>query len=146
MYTVVIDLFRNSSIAVMAAAVADYTPKEVSAQKIKKGRELLNVELVKTRDILKSLGSVKTDHQFLVGFALETENEQENAINKLSSKNADLIVLNSLKDASAGFGKDTNKVTIFDKAKTAYAFEAKSKKLVANDIVDLIIKKINEKA
>lgn len=146
MCTVVIDLFQNSSIAVMAAAVADYTPKKVSAQKIKKSGEQLNVDLVRTTDILKSLGSVKTDKQFLVGFALETENEQENALNKLSSKNADLIILNSLKDASAGFGKDTNKVTIFDKAKTVYDFEAKSKKLVANDIVDLIVKKINEKA
>lgn len=144
MYNVARDVFTTCHIAVMAAAVADYTPKVTSERKIKKDEGELYLELIKTKDVLKTLGSVKTDKQFLVGFALETENEHENALNKLSSKNADLIVLNSLRDASAGFGKDTNKVTIFDKAKNEYAFEAKSKKLVANDIVDLIIKKLNE--
>ncbi|MCW3106097.1 MAG: coaBC [Segetibacter sp.] len=139
-------LFPASDIIVMAAAVADYTPKVIASEKIKKSEEEFHLELMKTKDILKSLGSLKNDKQFLVGFALETENEHKNALNKLSTKNADLIVLNSLKDASAGFGKDTNKVTIFDKAQNAYAFEAKSKKLVAKDIVDLIIKKLNEKA
>jgi phosphopantothenoylcysteine decarboxylase/phosphopantothenate--cysteine ligase len=102
--------------------------------------------LVKTKDILKSLGEIKTDSQFLVGFALETENEEENALTKLLSKNADLIVLNKLNDPLAGFGKNTNKVTIFDRARNGYAYEAKSKRLVANDIIDLIIKKLNEKA
>jgi phosphopantothenoylcysteine decarboxylase/phosphopantothenate--cysteine ligase len=131
---------------VMSAAVADYAPSFFAEQKIKKKEDRLQIELTKTKDILKTLGSLKTDQQFLVGFALETENEIDNALNKLSSKNADLIVLNTLKDATAGFGKDTNKVTIFDKEKKAFVFEAKSKRLVANDIVDLIIKKINEKA
>lgn len=146
MYDAAKTLFPASQIAVMAAAVADYTPKTVSAEKIKKIGDELLLELTKTQDILQTLGSLKSDTQFLVGFALETENEYENALKKLSSKNADLIVLNSLKDATAGFGKDTNKVTIFDKARNTYAFEAKSKKLVAKDIVDLIIKKLNEKA
>ncbi len=141
MYEAAINLFAGSDIAIMSAAVADYTPKSVSVHKIKKSGEQLTVEMIKTKDILKSLGAIKNSHQFIVGFALETENEQENAINKLKSKNADLIVLNTLKDKDAGFGKDTNKVTIFDKETNVYAFEAKSKKLVANDIVELIIKK-----
>jgi len=146
MYEEALALFPASDIAVMAAAVADYTSKVVANEKIKKSEDELTLHLIKTKDILKSLGSFKSAEQFLVGFALETENEHENALNKLVSKNADLIVLNSLKDATAGFGKETNKVTIFDKEKNAYAFEAKSKKLVAEDIVDLIIKKLNEKA
>ncbi|HEX8279560.1 MAG TPA: phosphopantothenoylcysteine decarboxylase, partial [Segetibacter sp.] len=136
----------NSNITVMAAAVADYSPKTISSQKIKKSGDELLVELTKTKDILQTVGSLKNDKQFVVGFALETENEQENALKKLRSKNADLIVLNSLKDATAGFGKDTNKVTIFDTAGNTYGFEAKSKNAVAKDIVDLIIKKLNEKA
>jgi phosphopantothenoylcysteine decarboxylase/phosphopantothenate--cysteine ligase len=146
MYAQVEADFPTSNIAVMAAAVADYTPTTTSQEKIKKSQEQFNLELTKTKDILKSMGALKSNKQFLVGFALETENEQENALKKLASKNADLIVLNSLKDTSAGFGKDTNKVTIFDGEGHAFAFEAKSKKLVANDIVDLIIKKLNEKA
>ncbi|GEO10407.1 bifunctional phosphopantothenoylcysteine decarboxylase/phosphopantothenate--cysteine ligase CoaBC [Segetibacter aerophilus] len=146
MYTQVEALFPTSHVAVMAAAVADYAPTTVAGEKIKKSHELLTLKLTKTKDILKSMGALKSNKQFLVGFALETENEQENALKKLSSKNADLIVLNSLKDTSAGFGKDTNKVTIFDREGQAFDFEPKSKKLVANDIVDLIIKKLNEKA
>jgi phosphopantothenoylcysteine decarboxylase/phosphopantothenate--cysteine ligase len=138
-------LFPSTDITVMAAAVADYTPKLVAKEKIKKKEDELHLELIKTKDILKSLGALKNDNQFLVGFALETENEHENAKKKLLFKNADLIVLNSLRDASAGFGKDTNKVTMFDKAGHVFEFEAKSKKLVAIDIVDLIIKKLNEK-
>jgi phosphopantothenoylcysteine decarboxylase/phosphopantothenate--cysteine ligase len=146
MYQQVIPLFSKVTLAVMAAAVADYTPRFTFEHKIKKHEDVFNVELSKTKDILKELGALKGNGQFLVGFALETENEAENALKKLSSKNADLIVLNSLQDVEAGFGKETNKVTIFDKARNRYAFEAKSKKLVANDIVDLIIKKLNEKA
>jgi len=106
----------------------------------------MQIDLVKTNDILKTLGFSKSKEQFIVGFALETENEIENALDKLLSKNADLIVLNSLKDPNAGFGKDTNKVTIFDRDRKAFVFEAKSKRLVANDIVDLIKNKMNEKA
>ena len=138
--------FLHSEVVVMAAAVADYKPKVIVKEKIKKQQEEFSLELIKTKDILKTFGSVKKENQFLVGFALETENEFENALNKLSTKNADLIVLNSLKDATAGFGKDTNKVTIFDRAGNVYSFESKPKKLVAKDIVDLIIKKLNEKA
>lgn len=139
-------VFQHCDIAVMAAAVADYTPAVIASQKIKKSEDVFKLELMKTQDILKTLGSQKNEQQMLVGFALETENERENALKKLLNKNADLIVLNSLQNTLAGFGKDTNKVTIFDKEGTTYAFEPKSKKLVAKDIVDLIIKKLNEKA
>ncbi|WP_018616181.1 bifunctional phosphopantothenoylcysteine decarboxylase/phosphopantothenate--cysteine ligase CoaBC [Segetibacter koreensis] len=145
MYNACLSHFVDADIAVMAAAVADYTPVHVSPGKIKKNNDSIQLELTKTKDILRSLGEIKNERQFLVGFALETENENENAIKKLSEKNADLIVLNSLKDEAAGFGKDTNKVTIFDRDRNAYSFEAKSKTLVATDIVDLIIKKLNEK-
>jgi phosphopantothenoylcysteine decarboxylase/phosphopantothenate--cysteine ligase len=138
--------FEDVDVAVMAAAVADYKPANISSQKIKKKDDVLDFRLTKTVDILKSLGSIKAQNQVLVGFALETENERENALKKLSSKNADLIVLNSLNDPQAGFGKDTNKVTIFDNLGNSYGFDAKTKRLVANDIVDLIIKKLNEKA
>lgn len=147
MFEEVIGQFPSADIAVMAAAVADYTPKVVAQHKIKKaGEESLTIELVKTKDILKALGAMKQSHQLLVGFALETNNEQENALKKLNEKNADLIVLNSLNDASAGFGKDTNKVTIFEKNGTSYMFDTKSKTEVANDIVELIISKLHEKA
>ena len=122
MYEEALALFPASDIAVMAAAVADYTSKVVANEKIKKSEDELTLHLIKTKDILKSLGSFKSAEQFLVGFALETENEHENALNKLVSKNADLIVLNSLKDATAGFGKETNKVTIFDKEKKCLCF------------------------
>jgi phosphopantothenoylcysteine decarboxylase/phosphopantothenate--cysteine ligase len=102
-------------IAIMAAAVADYRPAEVATQKIKKQSEELVVRLKRTNDILGTLGKHKKDVQLLVGFALETENEKENALKKLTAKGADLIVLNSLRDTEAGFGKDTNKISIFIK-------------------------------
>jgi phosphopantothenoylcysteine decarboxylase/phosphopantothenate--cysteine ligase len=145
MYNECLNDFEDSHIAVMAAAVADYTPKTVAVNKIKKNSDQFLLELVKTKDILKSLGAMKHEKQLLVGFALETDNEIENARKKLLEKNADLIVLNSLKDEEAGFGKDTNKITIFDRNSESFAFEAKSKTLVAADIVDLIIKKLHEK-
>lgn len=145
MYNACMTHFVSSDIAVMAAAVADYTPATVSTRKIKKSDEHLHLELIKTKDILQSLGAIKSDKQMLVGFALETDNEKENAQKKLSGKNADLIVLNSLKDTAAGFGKDTNKITIFDRHNKSYSFEAKNKTHVADDIVDLIIKKIHER-
>ena len=126
-------------IMVMAAAVADYTPIEVAEQKIKKANGNLDLTFTKTEDVLLSLGKNKKEGQVLIGFALETENEKENAIKKLESKNADLIVLNSLRDAEAGFGKDTNKVTIFYKNGKEKSFEAKPKNMVAKDIVDAII-------
>ena len=141
MYDACSAVFGDMDIAVMAAAVADYTITVVETEKIKKKEDFLNLHLSKTRDILKSLGEVKSNKQFLVGFALETNNEKENAVKKLSSKNADLIVLNSLKDEAAGFGKATNKVTIFDRYQNEFAYEAKSKELVAKDIVELIHKK-----
>ncbi|MCY7421898.1 MAG: bifunctional phosphopantothenoylcysteine decarboxylase/phosphopantothenate--cysteine ligase CoaBC [Chitinophagaceae bacterium] len=141
MYTACISIFPEMDIAVMAAAVADYTIADISTEKIKKNENFLDIHLTKTKDILKNLGELKNDRQFLVGFALETTNEKENALQKLKSKNADLIVLNSLKDVEAGFGKVTNKVTIFDKDENEFSYEAKSKLLVAKDIVELIHKK-----
>ena len=145
MYNACLEQFSDMDISVMAAAVADYTPVSVADQKIKKSSGSLAIDLEKTTDILKTLGAKKADHQFVAGFALETENEKENALAKLKSKNADLIVLNSLNDEDAGFGKESNKVTIFDKEGNEYAYPAKSKQLVAIDIVDLIIKKIHAK-
>ncbi len=134
--------FVKVDIAVMAAAVADYSPQEVAPEKIKKSDELFHLNLKKTKDILKGLGELKQKGQLLVGFALETENEIENALKKLINKNADMIVLNTLKDPQAGFGKDTNQITILDHEKKI-DFEAKSKREVARDIVEVIVKKIN---
>ncbi len=141
MYEACTVLFPQVDVAIMAAAVADYSVPDVSTEKIKKVEEGLNLYLTKTRDILKQLGEMKTEKQYLVGFALETFNEKNNALKKLRNKNADLIVLNSLKDEAAGFGKPTNKVTIFDREENEYTYEAKSKALVAKDIVELIYKK-----
>lgn len=133
---------KDFDIAVMAAAVADYTPMEVATQKLKKKEEGLSIQLKKTKDILAAIGKEKTDRQILVGFALETENEEENAKKKLEGKNADIIVLNSLNDKGAGFKNDTNKVTLFYKDKAKKVFDLKSKELVAKDIVDAIIELI----
>jgi phosphopantothenoylcysteine decarboxylase / phosphopantothenate---cysteine ligase len=133
---------RNSNlfdIVVMAAAVADYTPVIVSDQKIKKKDGELTVHLKKTKDILGSLGKSKSNGQILVGFALETQNEVVNARTKLEEKNVDMIVLNSLQDEGAGFGHDTNKVTLFFKNRNEKQIELKSKSALAKDIVDAII-------
>ncbi len=146
MFEACINNFGDVDIAVMSAAVADYSPAAIATQKIKKAEEAFSLFLTKTKDILKHLGTLKSDRQVLVGFALETENERQNAIGKLTAKNADMIVLNSMNDVEAGFGKPTNKVTIFDKEGLDYTFEAKSKTLVANDIINLIIKRIHDKA
>jgi phosphopantothenoylcysteine decarboxylase/phosphopantothenate--cysteine ligase len=132
--------FDQVNIAIMAAAVADYTPEQAASEKIKKKDDNWSLSFTKTRDILKSLGKEKKTGQILVGFALETNNEKANALEKLKSKNADFIVLNSLRDPGAGFGHDTNKVTIFDKSGQEYAFEMKSKTEVASDIIDVIIR------
>ncbi len=132
--------FPTTDLAVMAAAVADFTPVQRAEQKIKKTDANLDIVLTKTKDILKSLGNKKRKNQVLVGFALETSNETAHAIEKLDKKNADMIVLNSLNDPGAGFGYDTNKVTIFQKGGHQYNFEIKSKADVAKDIVDTIIK------
>ena len=133
-------LHLDYDIAVMAAAVADFTPANPSPQKIKKeGGEELTINLKRTEDILAAFGKEKKRGQILVGFALETENEKSNAIKKLNNKNADLIVLNTLQDEGAGFGSSTNKVTIFGKENFEKAFPVKTKEAVAVDIVDAII-------
>ncbi|WP_420573136.1 bifunctional phosphopantothenoylcysteine decarboxylase/phosphopantothenate--cysteine ligase CoaBC [Kordia sp.] len=142
MYNAAHEDFSTADIAILSAAVADYKPKDVATQKIKKKDSSLEIELVKTKDILASLGDIKKE-QFLVGFALETNNELENAKGKLTRKNLDMIVLNSLNDKGAGFGKPTNKVTIIDKKMNTLAFGLKSKAEVANDIFSEILKRIN---
>ena len=131
--------FKKVDIGIMAAAVADYTPVKTAGEKIKKTGKNMSLELKQTPDILKTLGQQKKGKQILVGFALETTDEKKNALEKLKKKNADLIVLNSLNDPGAGFGKDTNKVTIFDKKGREYAFGTKTKQEVAKDIVNTII-------
>jgi len=144
MYDACLENFDSFDIIVMAAAVADYTPKNKSDKKLKKENDGFSLELIKTKDILFEAGKLKTNTQILVGFALETDNEKENALKKLSRKNADLIVLNSLNDEGAGFGFDTNKITIFDKNQKEYQFPPKTKKEVASDIVNTIIQYRNE--
>jgi phosphopantothenoylcysteine decarboxylase/phosphopantothenate--cysteine ligase len=138
MFQVCMQYAVEYDIAVMAAAVADYTPVEVAAQKIKKSEEEFTIKLKKTKDILLNLGKMKNEKQVLVGFALETVNEEENALKKLKDKNADLIVLNSLNDEGAGFKKDTNKVTLYYRNGQVKPFETSTKKQVAIDIVDSI--------
>ena len=140
MYDACVNGFNETDIAIMCAAVADYSPVIISQEKIKKKEETLFVELKKTKDILKQLGQLKTDKQILVGFALETADEENNAIKKIIDKNADFIILNSLNDEGAGFGYSTNKITIFDKAFNKFSFETKSKEAVAFDIINTILK------
>lgn len=142
MYEAAHKYYDKVDIAIAAAAVADYRPKTVADQKIKKTTDVLSLELVKNKDILFSLGERKKN-QFLVGFALETENEIENAIGKLKKKNLDAIVLNSLNDDGAGFGKVTNKITFIDKNLNLKTFELKTKAAVATDILSEIINRIN---
>jgi phosphopantothenoylcysteine decarboxylase/phosphopantothenate--cysteine ligase len=139
MYNACTKEFERSDIGVMAAAVADYTPAVVAGNKIKKNNDGLVIELKKTKDILKSLGENKSAKQVLVGFALETNNEREYALGKLKNKNADMVVMNSLNDEGAGFGTDTNKITIFDKSGQEFNYELMSKKDVAKNIVETII-------
>lgn len=133
-------VYDNTDLAVMSAAVADYAPVKPAAQKIKKADGVLNLELSKTKDILKTLGQRKKDGQVVVGFALETNDETSAALRKLEDKNADFIVLNSLNDAGAGFGHDTNKVTVFGKNGLKQEWQIKSKEEVARDLIALIIK------
>ncbi len=130
--------YGSVDVVVAAAAVSDYRPKYIAEQKIKKAATNFTIELEKTKDILASLGEIK-QKQFLIGFALETENEIENAKSKIQKKNLDLIVLNSLQDEGAGFGKSTNKVTFIDQSFKIEAMELKSKEAVANDIVNKIM-------
>ncbi len=139
MYEASIRLFPACDITIMSAAVADYTPVHTSEYKIKKQEGTLTIELTRTKDILKTLGEQKRSDQVLVGFALETDNEIEHASSKLKSKNADFIVLNSLKDKGAGFAHNTNKISILSKDGSIETFETKSKDWVAFDIVQKII-------
>ncbi|TRZ41075.1 bifunctional phosphopantothenoylcysteine decarboxylase/phosphopantothenate--cysteine ligase CoaBC [Robertkochia solimangrovi] len=138
MYQAVHAHFAHCDIAILAAAVADYRPKEVADTKIKKASAVMRVDLEPTKDILASLGSIK-ENRFLVGFALETNNEFDNAVAKLKRKNLDAIVLNSLNDIGAGFGKPTNKITFIDKELKSEAFGLKAKSAVAKDIFNQII-------
>ena len=135
--------FDTTDVAIAAAAVADYRPKNVALQKIKKSESSFTIELEKTKDILASLGEIKKS-QYLIGFALETENEIENAKLKIQKKNLDLIVLNSLQDDGAGFGTPTNKVTFIDKNFTVEPMDLKSKAKVAQDILNKVIAHYND--
>lgn len=143
MFNECIAIFPQTDIAIMSAAVADYTPVNISSEKIKKKADTWELSFKKTRDILQALGEQKRNNQFLVGFALETNNERDYALTKLKQKNADMIVMNSLRDEGAGFGYDTNKITIFDRAGKEYSFSTKSKAAVAKDIVDTVTHLIN---
>ena len=138
MYEVASREFETCDIAVLSAAVADFTPKEKADRKIKRGKEDLVLELLPTRDIAAELGHVKKASQMLVGFALETNDEENNAFSKMQRKNLDMIVLNSLNDKGAGFGGDTNKVTIMDRTGGKTVYELKTKTEVARDIVNEI--------
>jgi phosphopantothenoylcysteine decarboxylase/phosphopantothenate--cysteine ligase len=131
--------FENQDAGIMVAAVADYTPKDVSSQKIKKKDEVLFLELKQTADIAATLGKQKKLNQLLIGFALETSNEIENAKEKLEKKNFDFIVLNSMNDEGSGFQSDDNKITIITRKQEIKTFDLKPKKLVAKDIADEII-------
>ncbi|MDB4036552.1 bifunctional phosphopantothenoylcysteine decarboxylase/phosphopantothenate--cysteine ligase CoaBC [Polaribacter sp.] len=135
--------FKDVDIAILSAAVADYKPKNSASQKIKKTDTTLELSLSPTKDILASLGAIKK-HQYLVGFALETNNEIENAKGKLKRKNLDAIILNSLQDKGAGFAKDTNKITIIDKEFNEKSFKLKSKVAVAKDIMNEIVNRIKK--
>ncbi len=138
MYQQCMKVAEQQDIMIMSAAVADYTPAETAPEKIKKTASELDIRLVKTKDILASIGKQKRDDQFLVGFALETENEKENALKKLHTKNADLIVLNSLRTKGAGFRTQTNKVLMITRDEQTFESELKDKKDIASDIIQLI--------
>ncbi len=139
MYNECISYFPLVNGAIMCAAVADFTPLEVQTQKTKRGKANWTIELRPTQDIAQALGERKKPEQILVGFALETHNEVENALVKLKKKSLDMIVLNSLNDKGAGFGGDTNKITIIDKDNNQQFFELKNKKEVAVDIVEKML-------
>ncbi len=142
LYKQSISVFKNVDIAVLSAAVADFKPATVAKNKIKKSNESKNIDLIPTIDTLASLGKLKKKNQLLIGFALETNNELENAKSKIKNKNLDMIVLNSMNDKGAGFKGDTNKISIIDKNNKINRFELKSKLEVAKDIVSKIIEKL----
>jgi phosphopantothenoylcysteine decarboxylase/phosphopantothenate--cysteine ligase len=131
--------FDNCDIAILAAAVADFTPDKIEERKIKRGKGEIIIRLKPTIDIAEALGKIKKKSQFLAGFALETHNEITNAREKLQRKKFDIIILNSLKDKGAGFGHDTNKITIIDRNNNIDKFELKSKDEAARDILDKIV-------
>jgi len=135
--------FETSDIGIFTAAVADYKPETMATSKLKKKEQALQITLVPNPDIASQLGAMKKKHQFTVGFALETDEEQVNARKKLESKNLDVIVLNSLNHEGAGFAHDTNKVSIFDRHNKEQHFELKSKVEVAKDLVDFIEQSLN---
>jgi len=143
MYDASVQAFKTANGAVMCAAVADFKPAVKASEKSKRGKESWYIELLPTRDIAAKLGRVKTARQILVGFALETTDELSNAQQKLEKKNLDFIVLNSLNDKGAGFGTDTNKITIIEKGNKKQDFELKPKKEVARDIVEKIMERIS---
>lgn len=145
MYNATTAAFKQADAAILSAAVADYTPKNVFSQKVKKSDNALNIELQPTKDILAELGRMKTDKQSLIGFALETNNEEDNAKQKLKRKNLDFIVLNSLNDKNACFGYDTNKVIMIDSKGNMIRTSLKSKVEIAEDIVSKLIETIREK-
>ena len=132
--------WKNADIGIFSAAVSDYRPEKFETQKIKKTEKTINLPLIKNPDIISWASENRGAKQFVVGFALETNNALEFALNKLESKKIDMIVLNSMEDKEAGFKKETNKITILDKKKGKYSFPAKSKREVASDIIDTIFK------
>ena len=140
MYKACLESFASADIAILSAAVADYRPAEQATEKIKKNSDTLMLELTRTTDILKTLGGLKKPGQVLVGFALESRDEKAYALGKLKTKNADLIVLNSINDEGAGFGIDTNKITIFGRNGLELVYDRKPKQQVAKDIVDQAVK------
>ncbi len=144
MYDATTEAFKTADIAVLSAAVADYSPEMTYKRKMKRGDDNLNLKLKPTRDIAAALGVVKRKDQLLAGFALETDDEMANAVGKLKKKNLDFIVLNSLKDEGAGFQTDTNRITIIDKNNIINKFELKSKKEAALDIVEKIEEMLRE--
>jgi phosphopantothenoylcysteine decarboxylase/phosphopantothenate--cysteine ligase len=142
MYNECISHFTECDIAIMCAAVADFAPKIKFGSKLKREKENIHIELIPTLDIASKLGEMKKKDQILVGFALETDNEYENACAKLKKKNLDLIVLNSLNDTGAGFSYDTNKISIIDSNNNITKFELKPKKEIASDIINELAKYI----
>ena len=140
MYDKVLENFSSTDITICSAAVSDFKPKNPVNKKIKKGTGFNNIELIPNKDILLDISKTKSLSQILVGFALESDNERNNAISKLTTKNLDLVVLNSLNDKDAGFGIDTNKITLIDSDRNIDEFESKSKYYVAKDIFNKILK------
>ena len=138
MFQASVKSFPDMDIAILSAAVADYRPQQKAEQKIKSKSDELSLQLIKNKDIAAELGKLKKTHQYLVGFALETSDEEANARAKLVDKNLDMIVLNSMRDAGAGFGHDTNQVNIFAKDNKVYNFGLKNKSEVAIDIIHVL--------